>query len=74
VKGDDKVMEISAASILAKVYRDQQMFELDALYPQYGFAKHKGYPTVEHLANLKKYGLIDGYRHSFKPVKALLLP
>lgn len=68
VKGDAKVAEISAASILAKVHRDRQMMELDTLYPQYGFAKHKGYPTREHLAAIEKYGLIDGYRYSFKPI------
>ncbi|MGL5551447.1 MAG: ribonuclease HII, partial [Plesiomonas shigelloides] len=49
VKGDSKVAEISAASILAKVTRDREMAELDAQYPQYGFAKHKGYPTADHL-------------------------
>lgn len=72
VKGDDKVLAISAASILAKVYRDQQMITLDAQYPEYGFAKHKGYPTKQHLSALSKLGMIDGYRQSFKPVKALL--
>jgi len=74
VKGDDKVAEISAASILAKVARDQQMLELDALYPQYGFAQHKGYPTKAHLQALEKYGLIEGegYRRSFKPVQRIL--
>jgi len=69
VKGDDKVMEISAASILAKVYRDQQMFELHQQYPEYGFDQHKGYPTAKHLLAIQKYGLIEGYRYSFKPVK-----
>nr|WP_029407611.1 ribonuclease HII [Thiomicrorhabdus sp. Milos-T2] len=71
IKGDDKVMEISAASILAKVYRDQQMSELHEIYPQYGFNQHKGYPTAKHLQALKKFGMIPGYRKSFKPVKAM---
>ena len=72
VKGDDKIMEISAASILAKVYRDNQMLELDKQHPEYGFAQHKGYPTAKHLELIKKHGLIPGYRKSFKPVKQLL--
>lgn len=73
VKGDDKVMEISAASILAKVYRDNQMYDLHKKYPLYGFNEHKGYPTVKHLAALQEFGMIPGcYRESFKPVKALL--
>lgn len=72
VKGDDKVASISAASILAKVHRDQQMLEWHEKYPQYGFNKHKGYPTKQHLSNLMTYGLLPGYRNSFKPVKALL--
>ncbi len=73
VKGDDKVLEISAASILAKVYRDQQMVELDALHPEYGFAQHKGYPTKFHLEALNKFGTIVGYRQSFKPVRKILI-
>lgn len=72
IKGDDKVMEISAASILAKVYRDKQMRELHKVYPQYGFNQHKGYPTVKHLAAIKEFGMIIGYRKSFKPIKQIL--
>ena len=72
VKGDDKVMEISAASILAKVYRDQQMHELHKKHPQYGFNEHKGYPTAKHLAALQQFGMIPGYRKTFKPIKLLL--
>ncbi|MDG6777989.1 ribonuclease HII [Thiomicrorhabdus sp. zzn3] len=72
VKGDDKVAQISAASILAKVYRDQQMMEMDQRYPQYGFAQHKGYPTSKHLEAIQEHGLISGYRKSFKPIKRLL--
>ena len=71
VKGDDKVMEISAASILAKVFRDQQMLELHEKHPQYGFDQHKGYPTAKHLQALKEFGMIPGYRKSFKPVREL---
>lgn len=72
VKGDGKIAEISAASILAKVYRDQQMDKLDQLYPHYGFAQHKGYPTVKHLKAIEEHGMISGYRKSFKPIKNLL--
>ena len=72
IKGDAKVAEISAASILAKVYRDQQMYELHERYPQYGFDQHKGYPTPAHLAAIERYGLIAGYRHSFKPVQQII--
>lgn len=72
VKGDGLVAEISAASILAKVFRDQQMFDLDRIHPEYGFAQHKGYPTVKHLAAIKEFGTISGYRKSFKPVRDLL--
>ncbi|WP_028486561.1 ribonuclease HII [Thiomicrorhabdus chilensis] len=72
VKGDGKIAEISAASILAKVYRDQQMDKLDQLYPHYGFAQHKGYPTVKHLKAIEEHGMIEGYRKSFKPIKNFL--
>lgn len=72
VKGDARVAEISAASIIAKVTRDREMQELDARYPEYGFAKHKGYPTKAHFEALEKYGAIDEYRKSFKPVKKVL--
>ncbi|MED7789323.1 ribonuclease HII [Francisella sp. 19X1-34] len=72
VKGDSKILEISAASILAKVHRDRICLEHDKLYPQYGFAKHKGYPTKDHLANIKQYGVLDIHRKSYKPVANLL--
>lgn len=72
VKGDSKVAEISAASILAKVTRDREMAELDALHPQYGFAQHKGYPTAEHLRLLAEHGAIEQHRRSFAPVKRAL--
>ena len=70
VKGDLNEPAISAASIIAKVTRDRQMRELDTQYPQYGFAKHKGYCTQKHLIALSKYGPIKGiHRHSFNPIK-----
>jgi ribonuclease HII len=72
VKGDSLVAEISAASILAKVAREDEMIELDARYPQYGFAGHKGYPTKAHFAALEQYGAIDEHRKSFKPVQRVL--
>lgn len=69
VKGDSLVAEISAASILAKVARDQEMEELDQRYPQYAFAQHKGYPTKLHLEKLAEYGVLPEHRRSFAPVK-----
>ena len=72
VKGDLRVAEISAASILAKVTRDREMEVLDAEYPQYGFAKHKGYPTKAHFEALAEHGAIEQHRKSFKPVKRIL--
>lgn len=72
VKGDSKVAEISAASILAKTARDASLLVLDAEYPQYGFAQHKGYPTALHLARLAQYGITPEHRRSFGPVKKLL--
>ncbi|WP_375055464.1 ribonuclease HII [Zobellella sp. DQSA1] len=72
VKGDSRVAEISAASILAKVARDQEMVALDARHPQYGFARHKGYPTQEHLAALACFGALPEHRRSFRPVAVAL--
>ena len=72
VKGDDKIPEIAAASILAKVQRDAEMKEMDLFYPGYGLAKHKGYPTKAHLAALLELGVSDIHRKSFLPVKVLL--
>ncbi|HGF5256256.1 TPA: ribonuclease HII [Vibrio parahaemolyticus] len=69
VKGDLRVAEISAASIIAKVVRDQEMEELDKQYPQFGFAKHKGYPTKAHFEAIEQHGVISEHRKSFKPVK-----
>jgi len=68
VRGDDKVAAISAASILAKVSRDRWCLELDQQYPVYGFAKHKGYGTSEHLAALRTHGPCTQHRVSFRPV------
>ena len=72
VKGDLKIAEISAASILAKVARDNEMITLDATYPGYAFAKHKGYPTKFHLEKLQALGVTEQHRKSFSPVKRLL--
>ncbi len=72
VKGDALVPEISAASIIAKVARDDEMQALHAQYPQYNFAAHKGYPTAEHLAAIAKYGILSEHRRSFKPIRDLL--
>lgn len=69
IKGDALSLSIAAASILAKVTRDHIMNEIDAMYPQYGFKVHKGYPTKKHIENLKKFGPIKGiHRFSYKPV------
>lgn len=72
IKGDSLVAEISAASILAKVTRDQEMCELDKKYPQYGFSQHKGYPTKLHLEKLSQFGILLEHRKSFAPVKKIL--
>lgn len=71
VKGDLTEPAISAASIIAKVTRDRQMFDLDSAYPQYGFAKHKGYGTNEHKDAIAEYGAIDQHRMTFAPLKYL---
>jgi ribonuclease HII len=72
VKGDARHPAIAAASILAKVARDAQMAALDARHPDYGFARHKGYPTREHLAALERLGPLPEHRRSFGPVKRQL--
>lgn len=72
VKGDARVAEISAASILAKVARDEEMIALDKLYPEYGFAQHKGYPTAAHMEIIKQHGVLPNYRASFKPVAEVI--
>lgn len=72
VKGDSQVPAIAAASILAKVSRDREMLQLDAQYPGYGFAQHKGYPTPVHLEALRRLGPTPIHRRSFAPVRNLL--
>lgn len=72
IQGDNRVQCISAASILAKVRRDRQMLELGERYPEYGFEKHKGYPTKLHLSAIEEHGVLSVHRKSFGPVKKLL--
>lgn len=72
VGGDGLEPAISAASIIAKVARDKEMAELDAKYPQYQFAKHKGYPTKAHMELLAQHGACSEHRRSFKPVQRVL--
>jgi ribonuclease HII len=72
VKGDDKVVEISAASILAKTARDAALMTMHALYPQYAFDQHKGYPTALHLERLRLHGVTPEHRRSYAPVRAVL--
>jgi len=72
VGGDRRVAEISAASILAKVARDEMMCALDTRFPEYGFRRHKGYGTRAHLAALEKHGPCAEHRHSFRPVSAAI--
>lgn len=72
IHGDALSLSIAAASVLAKVTRDEMMYELDKIHPEYGFKDHKGYPTKKHLENIQKYGILDNYRLSYKPVKAIV--
>ena len=72
IKGDAKSVSIAAASVVAKVTRDKMMYELDKKYPMYSFASHKGYPTKKHIEAIHKYGLIDGYRKTYSPVKEVI--
>ncbi|TDR73849.1 RNase HII [Paludibacterium purpuratum] len=72
VKGDARVAAISAASILAKTARDAELIALDARWPGYGFARHKGYPTAEHLAALATLGVLPVHRKTFAPVRQAL--
>ena len=72
VKGDARHTSIAAASILAKVSRDKTMYALDAQHPEYGIAKHKGYPTRVHMEAIERYGVLSAHRRSFAPVKKAL--
>ncbi len=72
VKGDSREASIAAASILAKTARDEEMYALHALYPQYDFAKHKGYPTKDHMARLMQHGVSSIHRRSYAPVRKIL--
>ena len=72
IHGDALSLSIAAGSVIAKVTRDRMMYELDKKYPEYGFAKHKGYPTKYHMEILKKYGPLDNYRFTYKPVSDLI--
>lgn len=72
IKGDSSVLAIGAASILAKTARDTEMRRLDLEHPQYAFARHKGYPTAEHLALLEQHGVSPVHRRSYAPVKKVL--
>ncbi|MBE6155665.1 MAG: ribonuclease HII [Firmicutes bacterium] len=72
IKGDQKSLTIAAASVIAKVTRDHIMYELDQKYPEYEFAKHKGYPTKRHLEIIDRCGILNIYRKTFKPVKEIL--
>lgn len=73
IQGDSKIQAISAASILAKVARDAECYALDNIYPQYGFAQHKGYPTASHLQMLSLHGVSPIHRKSYAPVKSILI-
>lgn len=72
IKGDAKSISIAAASIIAKVTRDRMLLELDNKYPEYGFKSHKGYPTKKHIEAINKYGIFEGYRLTYKPIKDLI--
>jgi ribonuclease HII len=72
IKGDAKSLSIAAASVIAKVTRDRMMDELGIKYPMYNYKKNKGYPTKEHIEAINKYGIIEGYRKTFGPVRDYL--
>jgi ribonuclease HII len=72
VHGDALSLSIAAGSVIAKVTRDRMMYELDEKYPEYGFARHKGYPTKAHLECLEKFGILSNYRFTYKPVSDLI--
>lgn len=72
IHGDALSLSIAAGSVIAKVTRDRMLYELDKKHPEYGFAKHKGYPTKAHLEAIKKYGLFEDYRFTYKPIRDLI--
>ena len=72
IKGDSKSLAIGLASIVAKVTRDRYMLILDKMYPEYGFAGHKGYPSKSHIEAIKKYGICPAHRTSYAPIKKYL--
>lgn len=72
IHGDALSLSIAAGSVIAKVIRDRMLYELDKKHPEYGFAKHKGYPTKAHLEAIKKYGLFEDYRFTYKPIRDLI--
>ena len=72
IKGDAKSLSIAAASVIAKVTRDRMMDELDIKYPMYNYKENKGYPTKEHIEAINKYGIIEGYRKTYGPVKEVI--
>jgi ribonuclease HII len=74
IQGDALYPVISAASIIAKVTRDRMMVELSETYPEYGFERHKGYPTAQHIQAMKSFGITPIHRRSYKPVRDLMVP
>ena len=72
IKGDSKSISIAAASVIAKVTRDEMMIELDKKYPEYGFKDHKGYPTKKHIEAVKEHGVLDFYRFTFSPISEII--
>ena len=72
IKGDQISSSIAAASIIAKVTRDQIMVDFDKVYPEYGFGNHKGYGTKSHMASINNYGITPLHRKSFEPVKSMI--
>jgi ribonuclease HII len=72
IKGDSKIIEISAASIVAKVFRDDMMIDYHQKHPEYGFASHKGYPTKLHVSKLLEHGILSIHRKSYAPVKKII--
>ena len=72
IKGDAKSISIAAASVIAKVTSDREMYDLDEKYPMYGFKSHKGYQTKKHIEAINTYGLIEGYRKTYGPVEKII--